>query len=174
MDAHRRLSHTVWDCKYHIVLIPKCRRKKLYAGLRQHLGKVFRQLAVQKDSEILEGHLIGDHVHMIIAISPKHAVAQVVGYISRSLVISKVRAQSIWRASMASGSAISLASISGPEGTMSTRLGAMKRRSATTSATRRRRMPGLTSWVCGDEPAAHQRRLNRGREANRSAALSAA
>jgi len=63
------------------VFIPKCRRKKLYPQLRQHLGEVFRQLAQQKGSKILEGHLIVDHVHMLISIPPKYAVAQVIGYI---------------------------------------------------------------------------------------------
>ena len=81
MDAYRSLNHSIWDCKYHIVFIPKCRRKTLYVELRRHLGDVFRQLALQKGSEILEGHLMPDHVHMMIAIPPKHAVSQVVGYI---------------------------------------------------------------------------------------------
>jgi putative transposase len=81
MDAYRSLSHTVWDCKFHIVFIPKCRRKTLYADLRRHLGGVFRQLAAQKGCEIVEGHLMPDHVHMMIAIPPKLAVSQVVGYI---------------------------------------------------------------------------------------------
>ena len=63
------------------MFIPKCRRKKLYQQLRQHLGEVFRQLAQQKESQILEGHLVVDHVHMLISIPPKYAVAQVIGYI---------------------------------------------------------------------------------------------
>jgi len=91
MDAYRRLSHSVWDCKYHIVFIPKCRRKSLYAELRRHLGEVFRQLASQKDSEILEGHLMPDHVPMMIAIPPKHAVSQVVGYIKGKSAIHLAR-----------------------------------------------------------------------------------
>jgi putative transposase len=81
MDEYQSLSHSRWDCKYHVVFIPKCRRKTLYAGLRQHLGVVFRQLATQKESRIEEGHLMPDHVHMMISIPPKHAVANVVGYI---------------------------------------------------------------------------------------------
>ncbi len=91
MDAYRSLSHSAWDCKYHIVFILKCRRKTLYAELRPHLGEVFRQLAVQKDSEILEGHLMPDHVHMMIAIPPKHAVSQVVGYITGKSAIHLAR-----------------------------------------------------------------------------------
>ena len=80
MDEFESLSHSRWECKYHVVFIPKCRRKALYASLRKHLGEVFRQLAQRKECEILEGHLMPDHVHMLIAIPPKHAVSQVVGY----------------------------------------------------------------------------------------------
>ena len=81
MDDYESLKHTKWECKYHIVFIPKCRRKKLYQQLRQDLGEVFRQLAQRKESQILEGHLVVDHVHMLISIPPKYAVAQVIGYI---------------------------------------------------------------------------------------------
>jgi len=81
MDEMESLSHTKWECKYHVVFIPKCRRKTLYGELRQHLGEVFRKLAVQKESRIEEGHLLPDHVHMMIAIPPKYAVSQVIGYI---------------------------------------------------------------------------------------------
>ena len=81
MDNCESLRHTKWECKYHVVFIPKGRRKKLYKQLRQHLGEVFRRLAQQKESQILEGHLIVNHVHMLISIPPKYAVAQVIGYI---------------------------------------------------------------------------------------------
>ena len=81
MDEYESLSHTVWECKYHVVFIPKCRRKTLYADLRPHLGEVFRRLAEQKQSRIEEGHLMKDHVPMLIAIPPKFAVSQVVGFI---------------------------------------------------------------------------------------------
>ena len=77
----RSLSHTVWDCKYHVVFIPKYRRKVLYGELRRHLGKVFRELARQRESEVEEGHMMKDHVHMMLSIPPKYSVAQVVGYI---------------------------------------------------------------------------------------------
>ena len=79
MDTVESLNHSVWDCKYHVVFIPKCRRKTLYGDLRRYLGEVFRRLAQQKESRIEEGHLLSDHVHMLIAIPPKYAVAQVVG-----------------------------------------------------------------------------------------------
>ena len=81
MNNYRKLNHTTWDCKYHLVWIPKYRKKILYGHLRKYLGEVFRELALQKESHILEGHLMGDHVHMLIAIPPKYAVAQVAGYI---------------------------------------------------------------------------------------------
>ncbi|MFZ2447573.1 MAG: IS200/IS605 family transposase [Syntrophobacteraceae bacterium] len=81
MDEYQSLSHTVWDCKYHVVWIPKYRRKVLYEQLRKRLGQVFRELAKQKESRILEGHLVSDHVHMQISIPPKYGVAQVVGFI---------------------------------------------------------------------------------------------
>jgi putative transposase len=81
MSNYRSLQHTKWECKYHVVFIPKYRRKWIYGTLRSELGKVFRQLARQKESEIEEGHLRSDHVHMMISIPPKYSVAQVVGYI---------------------------------------------------------------------------------------------
>ena len=81
MDDYESLNHTKWECKYHIVFIPKCRRKKLYEQLRQELGEVFHQLAQRKESQILEGHMVVDHVHMLISIPPKYAVSQVIGYI---------------------------------------------------------------------------------------------
>ncbi len=81
MSKYKTLQHTEWECKYHVIFIPKYRRKVLYGTLRQYLGEVLRQLARQKESEIEEGHLLGDHVHMMISIPPKYSVAQVVGYI---------------------------------------------------------------------------------------------
>ena len=81
MDEYQSLSHSKWECKYHVVFIPKCRRKTLYAQLRQHLGEIFRNLAERKESRIEEGHLMSDHVHMMISVPPKYAVSQVVGSI---------------------------------------------------------------------------------------------
>jgi len=81
MDNYKSLSHSVWDCKYHVVFIPKYRRKVIYGELRRELGKVFRTLARQKECEVEEGHLMPDHVHMLISIPPKHPVSKVVGYI---------------------------------------------------------------------------------------------
>ncbi|AOX99907.1 IS200/IS605 family transposase [Jeongeupia sp. USM3] len=91
MDKFGSLSHTTWDCKYHVVFIPKCRRRTLYRQLRQHLGEVFRKLAAQKECEVEEGHLMLDHVHMMLSIPPKHAVSQVVGFIKGKSAIHLAR-----------------------------------------------------------------------------------
>jgi putative transposase len=91
MDEYETLSHTKWECKYHVVFIPKCRTRTLYGQLRQHLGELFRKLAAQKESRIEEGHLLPDHVHMMIAIPPKHAVSQVIGFIKGKSAIHLAR-----------------------------------------------------------------------------------
>ena len=75
------LSHTRWECKYHVVFIPKYRRKALYGHIRKELGEIFRTLARQRESMIEEGDIMSDHVHMMISIPPKYSVAQVVGYV---------------------------------------------------------------------------------------------
>ncbi len=91
MDKYESLSHTTWECKYHVVFIPKCRRRTLYGQLRVHLGEVFRKLAGQKESRVEEGHLMPDHVHMLLSIPPKYAVSQVVGFIKGKSAIHLAR-----------------------------------------------------------------------------------
>ena len=91
------LSHTRWECKYHIVFIPKYRRKALFSQLRKELGEVFHRLARQKESRIEEGHIMSDHVHMMISIPPKYAVSQVVGYIKGKSAIHIARAYLGWK-----------------------------------------------------------------------------
>ena len=91
MDESERLSHAKWECKYHLVFIPKCRRKVLYEQLRRHLGEIFRGLAEQKQCRMLEGHLMPDHVHMLIWIPPKHGVSAVVGFIKGKSAIHLAR-----------------------------------------------------------------------------------
>jgi len=81
MKDVKSLSHTAWDCKYHLVWIPKCRKKVLYGELRKYLGEIFKELAKQKESKVEDGHLKSDHVHILISIPPKYSVAQVVGFI---------------------------------------------------------------------------------------------
>jgi putative transposase len=80
MNNAQCLSHSKWECKHHVVWIPKCRKRALYGQLRKHLGEVFHELARQRESKVLEGHLQPDHIHMLISIPPKYAVSQVVGY----------------------------------------------------------------------------------------------
>ena len=87
----RVLSHTKWECKYHVVFIPKFRRRALYGQLRDHLGELLRKLATQKESRIEEGHLMPDHVHMMISIPPKYAVSQVIGYVKGKSAIHLAR-----------------------------------------------------------------------------------
>jgi len=91
MDRIESLSHSVWECKYPVAFIAKCRRKALYAQLRPHLGEVFRRLAEQKESRVLEGHLMPDHVHMLVSIPPKYAVSEVVGFIKGKSAIHLAR-----------------------------------------------------------------------------------
>ena len=109
-QGYQSLSHSKWDCKYHIVFIPKKRRKALFGQVRRHLGGIFHALAQQKECQILEGHLLPDHIHMCIAIPPKHPVASV-------LVFSKGRAPSPWLGSSAARSAISTGNTFGLGGT---------------------------------------------------------
>jgi putative transposase len=80
MSEYQSLSHSKWDCKYHLVFIPKRRRKAMYGNIRKKLGAVFHDLAGQKQCRIVEGHIMPDHVHMCISIPPKYAVASVVGF----------------------------------------------------------------------------------------------
>jgi putative transposase len=91
MKEYQSLSHTRWDCKYHVVFIPKKRKKKIFEALRRHLGEIFRELAKQKDSEVVEGHLMSDHVHMCLSIPPKYAVSNVVGYLKGKSAIAIAR-----------------------------------------------------------------------------------
>ena len=81
MDDNESLAHAKWECKYHVVWIPKYRRKALYGELRKHLGPVLRELARQRECVVEEGHLNLDHVHMLLSIPPKYAVAQILGFI---------------------------------------------------------------------------------------------
>ncbi len=87
MRDYQSLAHTRWDCKYHLVFIPKRRRKVIYGKLRKYLGEIFHELARRQGCKILEGHLMADHVHMCISIPPKYPVSQVVGYLKGKCAI---------------------------------------------------------------------------------------
>jgi putative transposase len=91
MERYESLHHTKWDCKYHLVWIPKYRRKVLYGQIRKELGPILRELGLQKESKVVEGGLKGDHVHMLVSIPSKYSVAQVVGYMKGKSAIWVVR-----------------------------------------------------------------------------------
>ena len=91
MYDEQSLSHTKWDFKYHVIWIPKYRKKAIFGDLRKYLGEIFRELARQKECTVIEGHLMPDHVHIMLAIPPKYSVAQVVGFIKGKSAIQIAR-----------------------------------------------------------------------------------
>lgn len=91
MSGYQSLSHSRWDCKYHVVFIPKRRRKAIFGDIRKNLGSIFHELARQKECKIVEGHLMPDHVHMCIEVPPKYSVASVVGFLKGKSAIAIAR-----------------------------------------------------------------------------------
>lgn len=91
MENYQKLSHTTWQCKYHVIFIPKYRRRRLYGVVRRELGEVFHRLAEHKESKIEEGHIMPDHVHMLLQVPPKYALSAVVGYIKGKSAIHVAR-----------------------------------------------------------------------------------
>jgi putative transposase len=90
-ESYKSLSHSRWNCKYHVVFIPKKWKKTLFGKLRKNLGEIFHDLARQKECRIVEGHLMPDHVHMCIEIPPKYAVASIIGFIKGKSAITVAR-----------------------------------------------------------------------------------
>ena len=90
-ESFQSMSHSKWDCKYHLVFVPKRRRKAMFGNIRKELGVIFHALARQKECTIIEGHLLLDHVHMCIQIPPKHSVASVVGFIKGKSAVAIAR-----------------------------------------------------------------------------------
>ena len=90
-ELYQSLSHSKWDCKYHVVFVPKRRRKAIFGQARRQLGAILHALARQKECQIIEGHLMPDHVHMCIAIPPKHPVASVIGFLKGKSAIAIAR-----------------------------------------------------------------------------------
>lgn len=90
-DLYQSLSHSKYDCKYHIVFVPKYRKKTIYGNVRKRLGAILHELARQKESTILEGHLMRDHVHMLMEIPPKYAVANIIGFLKGKSAIAVAR-----------------------------------------------------------------------------------
>ena len=134
MSDYSSLNHTKWECKYHIVFIPKCRRKALYGKVRESLREILHALAQQRESKILEGHLCPDHVHMLIRIPPKHSVSHVVGYIKGKSAIRVARDFMV--------------TISGLAATLFRRWAWMSRPSGNTFKTRSRTTGKVTNSVC--------------------------
>ena len=91
MSTYESLSHSKWDCNYHVVFVPKRRKKMLYGKVRKFLGSVFHALASQRRSQILEGHMVQEHVHRLIRIPPKSSVAEVIGSIKGQSAIAVAR-----------------------------------------------------------------------------------
>ena len=131
-ELYQSLSHSKWDCKYHVVFVPKRRRKAIFGQARRQLGAIFHVLARQKECQIIEGHLMLDHVHMCIAIPLKHPVASVIGFLKGKSAIAIARLSRKERNFTAS--------ISGLEVTPYRRSGSNWSRSVSTSASRRPRM----------------------------------
>ena len=91
METWKSLAHSRWECKYHVVFVPKYRRKAVYGEIRASLGGIFHELARQKECRIVEGHLLADHVHMCIEIPPKHAVASMIGVLKGKSAVAIAR-----------------------------------------------------------------------------------
>lgn len=92
-DLYHSLSHSKWDCKYHVIFVPKGRKKTIFVNLRPALGKVFHELARQKECNILKGNLLKDHVHMLIEIPPKHPVSSIIGFLKGKTAIAIARSR---------------------------------------------------------------------------------
>ena len=90
-NMYQSLSHSRWDCKYHLVFVPKYRKKVIFGEIRKFLGPIFHELARQKECRIVEGHLMRDHVHMCIEIPPKYAVSSIVGFLKGKSAIAIAR-----------------------------------------------------------------------------------
>jgi putative transposase len=74
-------AHVKWECKYHVVILPKYRRKVLFGSLRREIGRIIRDLCRQKDLELLEGNAAADHIHMMLSVPPKYSIAMTIGYL---------------------------------------------------------------------------------------------
>jgi putative transposase len=81
MHDWQSMAHVRWECKYHVVIIPKYRQKVLYGRMRREIGRILRELCRQRGIELLEGHLMPDHVHLCLSIPPKYSVAHTIGFL---------------------------------------------------------------------------------------------
>ena len=141
MKTPDSIAHTTWICKYHVVWIPKYRKKQLFGLIRTELAPVMKELARQKESEILQGALMPDHVHMLIAIPPKYAVSSVIGYIKGKSAIYIAR-------NFRGKKETLLASLFGLVDILSRLLELMKIRYVTTLRIRRTKINVLSNSAC--------------------------
>ena len=81
MREWQSLAHVKWECKYHVVIVPKCRKKVLFGRVRLEVGKIIRQLCRQKEVELIEGQACPDHIHLVLSVPPKYSIAMVIGYL---------------------------------------------------------------------------------------------
>jgi len=81
MREWQSLAHVKWECKYHVVIVPKYRKKVLFGRVRREVGKIIRQLCRQKDVELIEGHAMPDHIQLVLSVPPKYSIAMVMGYL---------------------------------------------------------------------------------------------
>ena len=106
-------AHVKWDCKYHVVIVPKYRKKTLYGRLRREMGKILRELCRQKDIELLEGQAMPDHVHMLLSVPPRYSIAMAIGFLKGKSAIrvhrdvSKVKGSMYGRSFWARGYCVS-------------------------------------------------------------------
>ena len=142
MPNSETLSHTKWDCKSHVVCIPKSRRQALYKELRQHLGAVFRSLAAQQECRVEAGHLLPDQVHMLLSIPPNTRSP-------KSWASSRGRVPSTWLGRSWAAARTLRGTISGHGGTPSRPSAGMRRPSGSPSARKKRRIDDWTTWACG-------------------------
>ena len=137
MPQRHRLNHATWDCKYHVVLTPKYRKKAVFGKIKKNLGAVFHDLARRRECRIEEGHLMPDHVHMLVSIPPKYSVAEVIGFIKGK--------SSIWIAQNIERKAKNFTGHKfWASGTSSRRWAGTRRRSGPTSGTKSFR---IAKWI---------------------------
>ena len=86
MKEWQSLAHTKWECKYHVVIVPKYRQKVFFGKRRKRIGEILRELCRQKGVDLVEGHAMPDHIHMCLSIPPKFSVAMMIGYLKPKLM----------------------------------------------------------------------------------------
>ena len=145
MTSYRSLNHTKWACQYHVVFIPKYRKKAIYADLRRYLGDVLRRLAQRRESEVEEGHLMVDHVHLMLSIPPKYSVADVIGYIKGKSAIHIARNLVVSSTTLASPSKTLRQRWHGP-GTWARRFGTSRGLASRRRRSRLSRIRGALGW----------------------------